>query len=79
VRIITKGEGGKSGHRLQIFETAVFSSGDLCGHGAKVHGLLDGIAVAGDQLWIYGLEEEGVIVLSTEAGQPRVSEVEYSG
>jgi hypothetical protein len=56
----------------KVIETAVFSSGDLCGHCAKVHGLLDGIAVAGDQLWIHGLEEEGVIVFSTEAGQSHV-------
>ena len=32
----------------KILETAVSSSGDLCGHGAKVHGLLDDIGVAGD-------------------------------
>jgi hypothetical protein len=48
----------------EIFKAAVLSSGDLCGHGAQVHGLLYDIAVAGDSLWIYGLEEEGVIVLS---------------
>lgn len=57
----------------KIFETTVFPSGDLCGHGAKVHGLLDGIAVAGDQLRIYRLEEEGVVVLSKEAGVSHVS------
>ena len=58
----------------EIFETAVFSSGNLCGHGAKVHGSLDDIAVAGDEFWIYGLEEEGVIVLSKEAGVSHVFE-----
>jgi hypothetical protein len=56
----------------EIFETAVFSSGNLDGHSAKVHGPLDDIAVTGDEFWIYGLEEEGVIVLSKEASQPRV-------
>lgn len=34
--------------------------------------MLDDIAVAGDDLRIYGLEEEGVIVLSREASEPRV-------
>jgi len=56
----------------EILKTAVFSPGDLCGHGAKVHGVLDDIGVAGDELWVYGLEEEGVIVLS---GGERVSHV----
>ena len=48
----------------EILETAVFSPGDLCCHGSKVHGLVDDIAVAGDKLWVYGLGEEGIIVLS---------------
>lgn len=66
-----------SGTDCEILETAVFRSGDLCGHGAEIHGLLDDIAVAGDELRIYGLEEEGVIVLSEEGErQPRVSEGE---
>jgi hypothetical protein len=37
---------------------------------------LDGIIVGGHQLWIYGSEEEGVIVLSSEASQPLVSEMD---
>ena len=57
----------------EIFEAAVFSSGDFCGHGAQIHGLLDDIAVSGDSLWIYGLEKESVIVLSETVSQPRVS------
>lgn len=59
----------------EIFETAVFSSGDLCGHGAKVHGVLDDIAVTRDKPWINRLEEEGVIVFSAEASETRVSEL----
>jgi hypothetical protein len=69
--MVTKGE-GKSVTDCKIFKAAVFSSGDLCGHGTEVHGLLDDIVVGGDQLWIYGFEEEGVIVLSTEVGQSHV-------
>lgn len=52
----------------KVVETAVFPSGDLCGHCSEVHGLADDIAVAGDEFLIYGLEEEGVVVLSTETG-----------
>ena len=52
----------------KVVETAVFPSGNLCGHCSKVHGLTDDIAVAGDEFLIYGSEEEGVVVLSTEAG-----------
>ena len=48
----------------EIFKTAVFSSRDLCGHGTKVHRLLDDIAVSGDKLWIDWFEEESVIILS---------------
>ena len=32
----------------EIFEAAVFPSGDLGGHGAEVHGLLNDVAIAGD-------------------------------
>ena len=53
----------------EIFEVTVFPSRDSCGHGAKVHRLLNDIAVAWYELWIYGLEEEGVIVLSKGEGQ----------
>lgn len=64
----------------EIFEASVFSSGDLCGHGSKVHGLLNDIAIARDQFWVYGFEEEGVIVLSEEASEPRVSsELDMAG
>ena len=59
----------------EIFETAVSSSGDLCGHGAKVHGVLDDIAVTRDQPWINRVEEEGVVVFSAEASETRVSEL----
>lgn len=59
----------------KVVETAVFPSGDLCGHCSEVHGLADDIAVAGDQFLIYGVEEEGVVVLSTEAGSAREREL----
>jgi hypothetical protein len=55
----------------EIFEATVLPSGYLCGHGAQVHGLLYDIAVAGDLLWIYGFEEEGIIVFSmSESARP---------
>lgn len=54
----------------EILKAAVFSSGDLSGHGTEVHGLLDDIAVGGNQPWVYGLEEEGIIVLSNGVSQP---------
>ena len=41
---------------------------------------MDYIAVAGDLFWVYGFEEEGVIVLSKEwASQPRVSGLNAMG
>lgn len=60
----------------EIFKAAIFSPGNLGGHGTEVHGLLDDITVARDQLWIYGLKEEGVIVLSEGKGQSPVSELD---
>lgn len=71
--MITRGE--ERATDCEILETAVFSSGDLCGHGAKVHGVLDDIAVTRDEPWINRLEEEGVIVFSAEASETRVSEL----
>jgi hypothetical protein len=37
--------------------------------------VLDDIGVTRDERWINRLEEEGVIVLSAEAGETRVSEM----
>jgi hypothetical protein len=61
---------GQQSTDCEVVKTAVFSSGNIFCHYSKVRGFLNDIAVAGDHFWIYGLEEEGVIVLSAEAGQP---------